>query len=53
MTKRKTHEEFIDEFYNMCQSIEVLGTYKSTNTPMLFPPSLILMKLLAPVSINS
>jgi rubrerythrin len=34
MTKRKTHEEFIDEFYNMCQSIDVLGTYKTTDTPI-------------------
>lgn len=34
MTKKKTHEQFVQEFYAVCDSIEVLGEYQTTSTPI-------------------
>ena len=34
MSGRKTHSQFLKEFYSICDSIEVLGKYQTTATPI-------------------
>lgn len=34
MTRRKTHDEFIREFYSKCDSIEIIGRYITVSTPI-------------------